>query len=74
MSRAEVTSKGFVCDGKVIQGSYTFSHIKLLEKNEFQNTYSALMQTPISVPCTITVGDSFIAIVCADFSRINITY
>ncbi len=74
MSRAEVTSKGFVCDGKVIQGSYTFSHIKSLERGQFQDTYSALMQTPISVPCSITVGDNFIAIVCADSSRINITY
>lgn len=74
MNRAQVTGKGFVCDGKVIQGSYTFSHIKLLDKNEFQDTYSALMQTPISVPCTITVGDTFIAIVCADSSKINITY
>lgn len=74
MSRAEVTSRGFIFEGKVIQGSYTFSNIKSLERSEFQDTYSALMQTPISVPCTITIGDKFIVIVCADSSRINITY
>lgn len=72
--KAELTTNGFRYNGNVIQGSYTFSNIKLMGDTEHQTVYSAIMNSPINVPCLITIIPNKITINTVDGNNINISY
>lgn len=72
--KAQLTSSGFTYNGEIIQGSYTFQNIQRLSETEHQDIYSALMKTPINVPCTITIVPNCITVVTIDGNNITIKY
>ena len=74
ITRAILCTKGFMYENKIIQGSYTFQNIEVLSKEEYQDVYRAIMKTPINVPCTVTIVNNSISIVCIDGNNINIKY
>lgn len=72
--RANVINDGFVCNGKLIQASYKFDNIAKLEENEHQTVYSAIMTSPLSLPCTIIIDNSSIMIKGINADVIKIHY
>lgn len=61
-------------DGQPIQKSYTFSNIKLVEETEFQTVYTAMMNNPVTIPCTVVITENSVNITMINGDRVNIKY
>lgn len=72
--KATLTNGGFYLNGKSIQGTYTFSDISLTSSSEHQDVYSAIMKTPVTIPCTVVINKGLITIAGIDNNTIRITY
>lgn len=72
--RAKLTEKGFIHDGNVIQGSYTFTNIKEMGDTQIHTVYSAIMKSPLTIPCLVTIYDDKICISATDGNNIVIGY
>lgn len=72
--RATVSNDGFVCNDKIIQASYKFDNISKIEENEHQTVYSAMMTSPLILPCTIIIDNSSIVIKGINADVIKIHY